>query len=213
MRMDPRTLLLAVLTAGGVFLLMRRAGASERAIDSPDSWTDVFYTPVPEDYTMPASEDYTMPAADVARYDPAALELSSSALGTLTTLEGFSETPYPDAGGWSIGFGHYMGSSPTIEHVTREEATEILREDVRTAERAVRAGVSSPLTQNEFDALTLLAYNIGSGAFAGSTLVKLLNAGDYAGAAAQFPRWNQSQGAVNEVLVSRRATEQALFMA
>ncbi|KQD16250.1 lysozyme [Acinetobacter baumannii] len=69
-----------------------------------------------------------------------------------------------------------------------------------------------PLTQNQFDALVSLAYNIGSGAFKGSTLLKLLNKGDYKGAADQFLVWNKAGGKVMKGLVRRREAERALFL-
>ena len=68
-----------------------------------------------------------------------------------------------------------------------------------------------PLTQNQFDALVSLTYNIGSGAFNNSTLLKL-NKGDYQGAADQFLVWNKADGKVMKGLVRRREAERALFL-
>ena len=79
----------------------------------------------------------------------------------------------------------------------------------------VNACVSQPLTQCQFDALTSFTYNVGATALRSSTLLRLLNAGDYTGAAAQFPRWNK--GTVNNKLVElagltlRRKAEQKIF--
>ncbi len=72
--------------------------------------------------------------------------------------------------------------------------------------------VKVPLTANQLGALTSFAYNLGSGALASSTLLKLLNAGDYAGAAAQFARWNKARGKTLAGLTKRRAAEAALFL-
>ncbi|WP_312069487.1 lysozyme, partial [Acinetobacter sp.] len=72
--------------------------------------------------------------------------------------------------------------------------------------------VKVPLSQNQFDALVSLTYNIGSTAFKNSTLLKKLNAKDYAGAADQFLRWNKGGGKVLKGLVRRREAERALFL-
>lgn len=146
---------------------------------------------------------------------PAAnMDISQTGLDAIAKREGFSATKYRDASGYSIGYGHFIrpGESFT-EPMPQWRAMELLRADAKIAADAVRAYVKVPLTQNQFDALTSLTYNIGVGAFKGSTLLRLLNAGDYAGAAAQFARWNKSQGAVLAALDARRASESAQFLA
>lgn len=97
--------------------------------------------------------------------------------------------------------------------ITQQQADDYLRRDVRQFERAVARQVRVPLTQGQFDALVSFAFNLGEGALAQSTLLRLLNAGDYAGAAAQFDRWNKAGGRVLPGLVRRRAAERALFEA
>jgi lysozyme len=79
------------------------------------------------------------------------------------------------------------------------------------AEANVRAVVEIPLTQDEFIALCDLTFNIGTGNFDGSTLLRLLNAGDIDGAIAQFSVWNKAGGKVLAGLVKRRSAEAALF--
>jgi lysozyme len=137
---------------------------------------------------------------------------AQSTYDLIARFEGFSPTAYRDARGWSIGYGHYMGPVATQTKISLEDALQLLQNDVSLAAYQVAQNVSVPLTQNEFDALCSLAYNIGGGAFASSTLVRLLNSGDKAGAAAQFSRWNQSQGVVLGALVDRRAQEQNVFL-
>jgi hypothetical protein len=95
--------------------------------------------------------------------------------------------------------------------ITQERAEELLRLDLRRFEDAVRMQVAVELTQNQFDALVSLVYNIGEGAFSKSTLLRKLNAGDYAGAQAQFAVWRKAGGKVMPGLVNRRAQEAALF--
>ena len=146
--------------------------------------------------------------------------MSDAGLAALQAYEGFSATAYVDdkAGTpeveYSIGFGHQIRQgeeallSATLD---QSQGVEILAGDVAWAERAVSAAVSAPLTQAQFDALVSLCYNIGESAFRKSTLVRLLNALDYAGAAAQFDRWNKTGGAVSTALTRRRASERAMF--
>lgn len=140
------------------------------------------------------------------------MNLSNNALNVIKRFEGFSATPYPDAQGFSIGYGHFIKPGESFTEISEEQATELLRQDAANAAAAVRDAVTVPLTQNQFDALTSLSYNIGVTAFRNSSLVKKLNAGDYSAAAAQFAVWNKSQGKVLPVLVSRRSDEQSLFM-
>jgi lysozyme len=69
----------------------------------------------------------------------------------------------------------------------------------------------APVTDSQLGALISFAYNVGLAALAGSTLLRLLNAGDAAGASRQFQRWSRANGKVLSGLVRRRAAEQAMF--
>lgn len=143
----------------------------------------------------------------------AVMNISQRGIDLIKGFEGFSPVPYRDAAGWSIGYGHYMGSNPTISSVDLSQADSLLEKDSAWAVRAVQNDVTVLLNQDQFDALVSLVYNIGARAFSNSTLLRKLNAGDYAGAAAQFDVWNKSSGQVNSSLVARRASERALFEA
>ena len=81
-----------------------------------------------------------------------------------------------------------------------------------TAEAVVSSLVKAPLNQNQFDALVSFAYNVGGGAFASSTLLKLINAGAFGAAAAQFTKWDLARGEVSAGLLRRRQAEQQLFV-
>lgn len=112
---------------------------------------------------------------------------------------------------WTIGWGH---TGPDVDQHTvwtQQQADDGLVKDIGTAERCVNACVTVPMTQGEFDACVSLCYNIGCDAFRKSTLVKLLNASDYDGAAAQFARWNKQAGIELAGLTKRRADEVELF--
>lgn len=123
-------------------------------------------------------------------------------------------TAYPDGGGYSIGYGHHGAKAGDV--ISRAEADRLFDADVERFERAVSLGASSP-SQQQFDALVSFAYNVGAGSqsqgsgFLGSTLLKKHNAGDYAGAAAEFQRWNKSGGAVHQGLIARRAREASVY--
>jgi GH24 family phage-related lysozyme (muramidase) len=110
----------------------------------------------------------------------------------------------------TIGWGHTKGVQMG-DTCTQEEADAWLLEDVAGFEDAVRSSVRVPITQNQFDALVSLAYNIGAGAFRSSTLLRKLNAGDHEGAARELPRWDKQAGKPLAGLTRRRAAERALF--
>lgn len=111
----------------------------------------------------------------------------------------------------TIGYGHTRGVK-LGDTCTLEQAEAWLREDCEDAENDVLATVKVPLTQNQFDALVSLVFNIGGKAFRASTLLKRLNAKLYQQAADQFPRWNKQAGKVLNGLTKRRARERSLFL-
>lgn len=123
---------------------------------------------------------------------------------------------YPDPGSksgepWTIGWGH---TGPEVKPGlvwTQQQADSEFVNDLRRFERDVLSLVKVPLTQGQFDALVLFAYNVGSNSLEDSTLLCMLNAGDYDGAALQFRRWNKNDGKVMRGLTRRRAAEECLF--
>ncbi len=112
----------------------------------------------------------------------------------------------------TIGYGTTAGVKMG-DTITKERAEELLREDVARFEAQVLRMVKVPLTQGQHDALVSFVYNLGAGNLSNSTLLRLLNSGDYKGAAAQFDRWNKAGGKTLAGLVRRRAAERALFEA
>lgn len=137
----------------------------------------------------------------------AALSLSAAALVGIATHEGFVGEAYRDiVGVWTIGFGTTAGVRPG-DRIEPVAALQRKLADVQRFEGALRQCVTVPLHQHEYDAYMSLAYNIGPGAFCGSTLVRKLNAGDYAGACREILRWNRAGGRVVQGLVNRRAAE------
>jgi lysozyme len=112
---------------------------------------------------------------------------------------------------WTIGYGHTNNVRPD-DVISKSEAEELLRIDLAKFEAGVNAAVKVKLTQGQFDALVSFAYNLGTGALQGSTLLKLLNAGNYTGAAAQFDKWIYAGGKILLGLQRRRAAEKELFL-
>jgi lysozyme len=94
---------------------------------------------------------------------------------------------------------------------TQEQAEAWLLEDIALCEQDVNTHVEVPLTQGEFDALVDFAFNLGCGSLNGSTLLRLLNAGDFHGAAAEFEKWDHAGGKVVAGLLRRRQAERTEF--
>lgn len=137
-------------------------------------------------------------------YSRAGLELTEH-------FEGCRLQAYADqVGVWTIGYGHTHGVAPGMA-CDQRLAEAWLLEDVQEAVDAVQRLVLVRLTQNQFDALVDFVFNLGSGNLAHSTLLHLLNAGDYAGASHHFREWDRAGGIVRSGLLRRRIAEEALF--
>ena len=114
------------------------------------------------------------------------------------------------AGVWTIGYGHIKGVQEG-DVITEQQADDMLVEELEEYESYIHNLVSCPLNQNQFDALVSWVYNLGSSNLQASPLLKVLNAGDYAGVPAQMLRWNKAGGKVLEGLTRRRQAEADLF--
>lgn len=131
--------------------------------------------------------------------------------------EGVRLTAYRDSVGvLTIGVGHtasagYPAPQPGMA-ITAGECDDILRRDLRKFETAVNAAIARPMTQNQFDAFVSLAFNIGGGAFASSSVAREFNAGNIAKAADAFRLWNKAGGRVLSGLVTRREAERRQFL-
>lgn len=129
----------------------------------------------------------------------------------LRRFEGLELKAYKcPAGVMTIGYGHTKTAKAGMV-ITEAEAEALLREDLAWVEDTINTKVTVPLTQNQYDAVGSLIYNIGAAAFSRSTLLKKLNKGDYVGASAEFKRWNRAAGKVLKGLTRRRKAEQELF--
>lgn len=141
----------------------------------------------------------------------AALTLSASALIGIAVHEGYRDTAYIPVKGDvpTIGFGTTEGVKQG-DRITVERALVRLLADASKFEQAVKRCAPVPMFQYEYSAYVSLAYNIGSGAFCRSTLVKKLNAGDYDGACKEILRWNRAGGKEVRGLTIRRQQEYVL---
>lgn len=141
------------------------------------------------------------------------MKISQTGLDLIKSFEGLKLKAYQDVVGvWTVGFG---STGPHVKPgmvITAKQAEDLLRDDVSRFEACVSKQVTVALSQNQFDALVSFAFNLGCGNLGSSTLLKKLNAKDYAGAAAEFPKWNRAGGKVLAGLTRRREAEKALFL-
>jgi len=143
---------------------------------------------------------------------PTSGKISQDGLRLLKAFEGLSLKAYQDSVGvWTIGYGTTSGVRPGMV-ISEAQAEDLLKRDLNRFERAVNDLVTVPLTDNQFSALVTFAYNVGEGALADSTLLRLLNQGDYQGAADQLLRWDKAGGQALAGLTRRRRAERALFL-
>lgn len=141
------------------------------------------------------------------------MKLSAAGLELLKRSEGFRSHVYLDVAGFpTIGYGHRLLHPESFPNgIGEPQAAELLASDVRDAEQAVQRLAKVPLTQGQFDALVDFVFNLGSGRFATSTLLKRLNAGSYAEAMQELLRWDRAAGKEIPALKLRREAEVKLW--
>lgn len=141
------------------------------------------------------------------------LALGKDGLELIKNFEGCVLKVYLDAIGLpTIGYGHLIKPGESFTKITQKEAEDLLKSDAQIFVDGVNKLLEVNVTQNQFDALVSIAFNIGLGNLKSSTLLRLVNAGDYKGAADQFPRWNKAGGKVLSGLTKRRNAERDLFL-
>lgn len=140
------------------------------------------------------------------------LAYGGKGLALTEQFEGCRINAYQDqVGVWTIGYGHTGPEVVAGLTITEAQAEAYLAADVQDAVHCVNRLVTVELSQEEFDALVDFVFNLGQGAFAGSTLLRELNTGSFAAAAAQFDKWDRAGGVVVAGLLRRRQAEGALF--
>jgi lysozyme len=139
------------------------------------------------------------------------MNISNTGIDLIKHFEGCETEAYLcPAGVPTIGYGHIKGVQMG-DSITETQAHEMLVEELEEYEGYVNTKVTVDLNQNQFDALVSWVYKLGSGNFTGSTLLKVLNSGDYSGVPEQIMRWNKAGGRVLEGLTRRRQAEADLF--
>lgn len=138
------------------------------------------------------------------------MKVSTNGLELIKKFEGLRLEAYLcSAGVLTIGYGHTAGVRKG-DVITKGTADKMLVDDIGVFEQAVSNAVTAPLTQNQFDALVSLAFNIGATALTNSTLVKKLNLRH--DAADEFLRWRYVNRVESPGLLRRREAERALFL-
>jgi lysozyme len=137
---------------------------------------------------------------------------SDHGLALTKSFEGLHLEAYRDCAGiWTIGYGHTDPTLAAGQTISATEAEELLRSDLADAVTCVNRLVKSVISQSQFDAMVDFCFNAGRGNFFQSTLLRKVNSGDFAGAAAQFALWVHAGGEVVAGLVRRRKAEAELF--
>ena len=139
------------------------------------------------------------------------MKISSNGIELIKVFEGLELEAYKCAAGvWTIGYGHIKGVHEGM-NITEDTANKMLMEELVEYENYIDQAVTVPLAQCQYDAMVSWVYNLGNGNLTSSTLLKVLNSGDYDGVPAQMMRWNKAGGKVLEGLTRRRQAEADMF--
>lgn len=140
------------------------------------------------------------------------MKFNDAGLKLITIFEGCKLTSYQDqAGVWTIGYGSTRGVTPGMV-ISQDAADQRLLDDLQETMTRVKQQITVPLSDCQFSALVCFAFNEGAGHLKSSTLEQKLNAGDYLGAADEFPKWDKVRGQEVAGLLRRRKAERALFL-
>ena len=119
--------------------------------------------------------------------------------------------------GATIGYGHLIKSGENFRNgISESMAIDLLRSDIVVAEQVVKNNILTPLSQNQYDALVVFAYNIGSENFAKSTVVKYVNnpnfhSSVYSNLESAWKAWNRYRGKISNGLINRRQREWNMY--
>jgi lysozyme len=139
------------------------------------------------------------------------MNISNTGIDLIKHFEGCETEAYLcPAGVPTIGYGHIKGVQMG-DSITEAQAHEMLVEELDEYESYINDLVTVSLNQNQFDAMVSWVYNLGGGNLRASTLLKVLNLGNYSEVPEQIMRWNKAGGRVLEGLTRRRQAEADLF--
>lgn len=140
------------------------------------------------------------------------MRTSQRGLDLIKGYEKLRLTAYKDSAGvWTIGYGHTRTAAPGMQ-ITEDQADALLREDLRDAEDAVNALVTTRLNQGQFDALVSWTFNLGQGALAQSSMLDDVNAARHAYVPREMTRWVHAGGRPLKGLARRRVDEAKLYL-
>ena len=140
------------------------------------------------------------------------MKTGRNGINLIKSFEGLRLHAYKcPAGVWTIGYGHTKGVKKG-DMITELKAETLLIIDLQSSENAINSLVKVPLTPNQFDSLASFVFNVGSGNFQKSTLLKKLNNKDYTGASNEFGKWVFANKKKLLGLVKRREAEKELFL-
>jgi lysozyme len=140
-------------------------------------------------------------------------QTSAAGLDLIRGFEGERLESYRcPAGKWTISVGVTGPHVTEGMKITQAESDELFAAAIRTFETGINKMLLVPISQNQFDAIVALGYNIGLHNLQSSTLLKLLNRGEYSKAAAEFGRWSHAAGQLMPGLVKRRRAEAEMFL-
>lgn len=174
--------------------------------------------------TATATTTHNSAVAKASTSNSSKMQLSIRGLNLIKGFEGFVSNPYQDSSGvWTIGYGntYYLDGSrvkPTDSPLTESQASQlkmaIINKDFATAVNRLLAEEirSGKITQNMYDALVSLGYNIGVGALAKSSVIRYLKEDNKSAAADSFLLWNKAGGQELAGLTNRRMVERQLFL-
>jgi lysozyme len=139
------------------------------------------------------------------------MKISQEGLSLIKKFEGCELEAYKCAAGvWTIGYGSTKGVKEG-DTLTKEETDNLLLHEMDEYEGYVLEAVEMPLSQHQFDAIVSWTFNLGPSNLKASTMLKVLNKGNYEDVPAQIKRWNKAGGKVLEGLIRRREAEALLF--
>ena len=139
------------------------------------------------------------------------MQISEEGISLIKSYEGCRLEAYQDSVGvWTIGYGHTKDVKEG-DKINQDEAEYMLQEEMIEYEGYINDFVEVPLEQCQFDALVCWVYNLGPTNLKNSTLLKVLNEGNYDGVPEQIKRWNKAGGVILGGLVKRREAEANLF--
>lgn len=139
------------------------------------------------------------------------MNYSKTGLALTESFEGLRLTAYQDSVGvWTIGYGHTNGVQQG-QTITLQQAEAFLVADIAWAVAFVNHVLTVLVTQGEFDALVDFVFNLGSGTLVHSTLLQLVNSGNFSAAADEFAKFDHAGGKVVAGLLRRRLAEKQIF--